>query len=163
MILRQPQLLAAIDAALDRAEQAPLSVDDFEELLNREVFRAIRAAAHQSSAPTVEQVQAALEPALHDQLAGLLGEMEFGHIDLSAGNKADEDLQRVGLQLREHRLKREGLELQVLLQADDLERETLSALGETTRANAAALRRLQQILSARTITRQYTSDPWSRS
>lgn len=163
MILRQPQLLAAIDAALDRAEQPPLSVDDFEELLNREVFRAIRAAAHQSSAPTVEQVQAALEPALHDQLASLLGEMEFGHIDLSAGNKADEDLQRVGLQLREHRLKREGLELQVLLQADDLERETLSALGETTRANAAALRRLQQILSARTITRQYTSDPWSRS
>lgn len=145
MILRQPHLLALIDAALDRAEQPPLNADDFEQLANREVFRAVRAAFSRHPAPSIDQVQDLLEPALHDQLAGLLEEMEFGRIVLSAGSKVDEDLQRVGLQLRKRRLNREGRELQVLLQADDLDADTLNALSAASSANAMALRRLHQI------------------
>jgi len=152
-----------IDAVLDRAEQPPLSVDDFEQLPNREVFRALRAALNESAAPSPAQLQDRLEPALRAALAALFEDMEFGHVVLSAGDKTDEGVQRAGLQLRQRRLNREGRELQVLLQADDLDRETLKALAETTRANAAALRQLQQILSARTIARQYPADPWSRS
>jgi hypothetical protein len=163
LIVRQPHLVAMIDEALDRAEQPPLSADDFEQLPNREIFRALRANSIEHT-PIIEQVRAGLESVLHGQLDQLLNEPDTRPA-LSRGESIEQDAQQTGLRLRERRLRREGRELLMVLQdaptaTDDSD---IDALQQSSQANAVALLRLQQILSPRTITRQSTTEPWNRS
>ena len=159
--MRQPHVLALIDEALDRAEQPPLSADDFEQLPNREVFRALRTSSIEHT-PTVELVRAALEPVLHGQLDQLLKRTDSPVRPLSRDESLEQDAQQTGLRLRERRLRREGRELLMVLQdaqttTDDSD---IDALQHSSQMNAVALLRLQQILSPRTITRQSTAEPW---
>ncbi len=163
LIVRQPHVLALIDETLDRAEQPPLSADDFEQLPNREVFRALRTCSIEHT-PTIESVRAMLEPALHDQLDHLLRE-PVSRPALGRDESLEQDAQQTGLRLRERRLRREGRELLMVLQdaqtmPDDSDIDTLQ---HSSQMNAVALLRLQQILSPRTITRQSTAEPWNRS
>ncbi len=163
LIVRQPHLLPLIDEALNRAEQPPLSADDFEQLPNREVFRALRTVVIEHT-PTSEAMRATLEPALHDQLDRLLNE-STSRPALGHGENIEQDAQQTGLRLRERRLRREGRELLMVLQdaqamPDDSD---IDALQQSSQINAVALLRLQQILSPRTITRQSTAEPWNRS
>ncbi|HSD85298.1 MAG TPA: hypothetical protein VLG46_15655, partial [Anaerolineae bacterium] len=76
------------------------------------------------------------------------------------GISLEDGAKKAGLQLREKRLRREGQQLRSLLQ-ETTEADALQILTQVGRDNAAALLRLQQILTARTITR--TTDPWGRS
>ena len=150
----------AIDELLDRAELPPLQVDDFEQLANREVFRALQAAVSNDPAPTLEEVRAELDETLHPQLAALYDEANE-RLPIDRGISLESGAQKAGLQLREKRLRREGQQLRALLQDTPPDPEALAALMQVGRENAAALLRLQQILTARTITR--TTDPWGRS
>jgi DNA primase len=160
LLLRHPHVLNAIDELLNRAELPPLQVDDFEQLANREVFRALQAAVSHDPAPTLEEIRAELDETLHPQLAALYDEgNELMPND--RGISLESGAQKAGLQLREKRLRREGQQLRVLLQDTPPDPEALAALMQVGRENAAALLRLQQILTARTITR--TTDPWGRS
>lgn len=159
-IVRQPHLLALIDESLNRAEQAPLSADDFEQLPNREIFRTLRAVSIDHT-PTSEQVQAELEPALYGQFDRLLN-APTTRPALGRGESLEQDAQQTGLRLREQRLRREGRELLMVLQ-DTTDADNIDALQQSSQNNAVALLRLQQILSPRTITRQSTAEPWNRS
>nr|MBP7689806.1 hypothetical protein [Thermoflexales bacterium] len=163
LIVRQPHLLPMIDEALDRSEQPPLCADDFEQLPNREVFRALRAVTIEHT-PTIEAMRATLEPALYGQLDQLLSE-STSRPALERGENIEQDAQQTGLRLRERRLRREGRELLMVLQdaqamPDDSDIDTLQ---QSSQNNAVALLRLQQILSPRTINRQSTAEPWNRS
>lgn len=159
-LVRQPHLLALLDAALDRAEQAPLSADDFEQLPNREIFRALRAVSIDHP-PTIEALRAVLEPALYGQFERLIN-APTGRPPLGQGVSVEQDAQQTGLRLREQRLRREGRELLMVLQ-DTTDADNIDALQQSSQNNAVALLRLQQILSPRTITRQSTAEPWNRS
>ena len=163
LIVRQPHLLPMIDEALDRAEQPPLSADDFEQLPNREVFRALRTIAIEHT-PTIDLVRATLEPALYDQLDRLLSE-STSRPALERGESIEQDAQQTGLRLRERRLRREGRELLMVLQDAQAAPgdSDIDVLQQSSQNNAVALLRLQQILSPRTITRQSTAEPWNRS
>jgi hypothetical protein len=81
------------------------------------------------------------------------------------GSSDEQDAQQAGLRLRERRLRREGRELHGLLQEaqTDPAFSDLAALQQSSQANAMALLRLQQILSARTITRASTVEPWGHN
>jgi DNA primase len=160
LLLRHPHVLNAIDELLDRAELPPLQVDDFEQLANREGFRALQAAVSNDPAPALEEVQAELDETLHPQLAALYDEANE-LMPNDRGISLESGAQKAGLQLREKRLRREGQQLRVLLQDTPPDPEALATLMQIGRENAAALLRLQQILTARTITR--TTDPWGRS
>jgi DNA primase len=163
MILRHPHVMTAIDEALDRAGQPPLSVDDFDQAANREVFRAVRAVADYNRAVTIDEVRMELAAALHAHLTMLI-EPVTDQPALPRDTHVEQDAQQAGLRLRERRLRREGRELHALLEdAQSDPASDVEALYQTRQANAAALLRLQQILSARTITRQTTSEPWGRS
>jgi hypothetical protein len=161
LLVHYPYLSAVIDEALDRASLPPLNLDDFEYTTNREVFRAFQAAREFDTAPTDDEVRAQLDYALHDDLTAL-AEETIGQVT-SDRNDLDQDAQQAGLRLRERRLRREGRELHALLQdaQSDAALTDIDTLYQARQANAAALLRLQQILTARTIVR--TSDPWSRS
>ena len=101
-----------------------------------------------------------MDETLHPQLAALYEEAnERPPID--RGISLESGAQKAGLQLREKHLRREGQQLRALLQDTPPDPEALEALMQVGRENAAALFRLQQILTARTITR--TTDPWGRS
>ena len=163
LIVRQPHVLALIDAALERAEQPPLSADDFEQLPNREIFRALRAVALEHT-PTLDRVRAALEPALYDQLDRLLGE-PVARPPLSRGESIEQDASPTGLRLREQRLRREQQDLQALMREAQTEgqRNEVEMLTEMSTPKGVALLRLQQILSPRTINRPTAAEPWNRS
>jgi hypothetical protein len=76
------------------------------------------------------------------------------------GISLEDGARKAGLQLREKRLRREGQQLRALLQETAADVEALEILTQVGRDNAAALLRLQQTLTARTIGR--TTDPWGR-
>jgi hypothetical protein len=164
MILLHPHVLAFVDETLVRAEQPPLSVDDFDQAQNREVFRAARLVVTENQTATPENIRGELDPTLHPQLAMLI-EAPLNQPATVHDVTLEQDAQQAGLRLRERRLRREGRELHALFE----DAHSDSALGDfetlyqARQANAAALLRLQQILSARTITRQTTSEPWGRS
>ncbi len=163
MILRHPHVMTAIDEALDRAGQPSLSVDDFDQVANREVFRAVRSVADHGRAVTIDEVRTELDAALHAHLLMLI-EPATDQPALPRDNYVEQDAPQAGLRLRERRLRREGRELHALLEdAQSDPSSDLEALYQTRQANAAALLRLQQILTARTITRQSTIEPWGRS
>jgi len=136
--------LNAIDELLDRAELPPLQVDDFEQLANREVFRALHAAVINDPAPTLEEVQAGLDETLHPQLAALYDEANE-RLPIDRGISLESGAQAAGLQLRKKRLQREGQQLRALLQDTPPDPEALEALMQVGRENAAAIFRLQQI------------------
>ena len=161
LLLRFPDALTVIDVALERADLLPLNGDDFEYTANREVFRALQAAQSIDPAPTEVEVQSELDSALHDYLTGLFAN-PIGQVPPDR-QAIEQDTQQAGLRLREKRLRREGRELHALLQdaQSDATLTDLETLYHARQANAAALLRLQQILTARTIVR--TRDPWSRS
>jgi DNA primase len=160
LVLRHPHLLNVIDEALDRAELPPLNADDFEQLACREIFRALRVALIDDPAPTPDEVRASLDDSLHLQLAAWYEETsERPPVD--RGISLEEGARKAGLQLREKRLRREGQQLRSLLQETAADVETLETLTQVGRDNAAALLRLQQTLTTRTIGR--TTDPWGRS
>ncbi len=161
LLVRHPYELAVIDGALDRANLPPLNVDDFEHAANREVFRTFRTALALDAAPTAVEIRAELDTALYDYFM-VLSEDLLGQVT-PAREHIDQDAQQAGLRLRERRLRREGHELHALLQdaQSDATLTDIDTLYQARQANAAALLRLQQILTARTIIR--TSDPWSRS
>jgi DNA primase len=163
-ILRRPMLLSVIDAALDRAELPALNVEDFAEAANREVFKGFYAALQQAQPLDETSLRAVIDPALADHLSALINESIKIPIGAS-GDQLDQDAQQIGLRLRERRLRREGQELHALLAEAEVDHysEENAALYQARQANATALLRLQQILSARTITRQTTTDPWGRS
>jgi len=151
-------LLHVIDEALDRAELPALNVDDFEQLACREIFRALRAAAIDDPAPTPDEVRAGLDDSLYLPLAALYEETgERPPVD--RGISLEDGARKTGLQLREKRLRREGQQLRSLLQETAADVEALEILTQVGRDNAAALLRLQQTLTARTIGR--TTDPWA--
>jgi len=77
------------------------------------------------------------------------------------GISLEEGAKKAGLQLREKHLRREGQQLRSLLQETAADVETVETLTQVGRDNAAALLRLQQTLTARTIGR--VTDPWGRS
>jgi DNA primase len=162
MILQNPHTARVIDEALDRAGQPPLSADDYDQTANREVFRVVRSALDQPPAVTIDEVRRALDVSLHSHLDMLIEPAD--RPALPRGDNVEQDAQQAGLRLRERRLRRDGRELHALL--EDAQRDPASDIGalyQTRQANAAALLRLQQILSARTITRQITTEPWGRS
>jgi DNA primase len=144
LLLRHPHVLNAIDELLDRAELPPLQVDDFEQLANREVFRALHAAVINDPAPTLEEVRAELDETLHPQLAALYDEANEG-LPIDRGISLESGAQAAGLQLRKKRLQREGRQLRALLQDTPPDPEALEALMQVGRENAAAIFRLQQI------------------
>jgi hypothetical protein len=84
---------------------------------------------------------------------------------LSREDSLEQAAQQAGLRLRERRLRREGRELHALLEdaQSDPPNANLAELYQTRQSNAAALLRLQQMLASRTIIRQSTVAPWSRS
>jgi len=157
-------LLSVIDAALDRAELPALNIEDFAEAANREVFKGFHTALHESQPLDEASLRAVIDPALADHLSALINEAIKIPIGAS-GDQLDQDAQQIGLRLRERRLRREGQELHALLAEAEVDHysEENDALYQARQANATALWRLQQILSARTITRQTTTEPWSRS
>jgi len=160
LLLRHPHLLNVIDEALDRAELPALNVDDFEQLACREIFRALRAALIDDPAPTPDEVRASLDDSSYLQLAAWYEETsERPPVD--RGISLEEGARKAGLQLRERHLRREGQQLRSLLQETAADVETLETLTQVGRDNAAALLRLQQTLTTRTIGR--TTDPWGRS
>ncbi len=160
LLLRQPDVLNVIDEALDRAALPALSVDDFEQLTCREIFRALRAAMIDDPAPTPDEVRAGLDEALYPEMAVLYEEArERPPVD--RGLSLEDGARKAGLQLREKRLRREGQQLRSLLQETTADAEALEILTQVGRANAAALLRLQQTLTTRTIGR--ATDPWGRS
>ncbi|HZY45228.1 MAG TPA: DNA primase [Anaerolineae bacterium] len=162
-LLHRSDMLKVIDDALSRAELPALNIEDFAEAANREVFKAFQASLSRSPIIDDESLRSELDPTLHDHLSALINEAIKAPSG-STSNAIDQDAQQVGLRLRERRLRREGQELHALLedsvndQVDDAQ-----ALYQARQLNATALLRLQQILSARTITRQSTTEPWSRS
>ena len=149
-----------IDETLDRAELPPLNVDDFEQLAQREIFRALRAASIDDPVPTPDEVRAGVDEALHPQLA-LLYEETNERPPVDRGISLEDGARKAGLQLREKRLRREGQQLRSLLQETAADAEALETLTQVGRDNAAALLRLQQTLTARTIGR--ATDPWGHS
>ena len=153
-----------IDESLDRAGQTPLSADDFEQLPNREVFRAFRSAIDSSAGGGLDLVRSKLEAALQAHLNLLLDTL-VERPTVGRGSSDEQDAVQAGLRLRERRLRREGRELHGLLQEaqNDPAFSDLAALQQSSQANAMALLRLQQILSARTITRASTVEPWGRN
>jgi DNA primase len=160
LLLRHPHVLSVIDEALDRAELSPLTVDDFEQLVCREIFRALRSALIADPAPTPDEVRAELDEALYPQVAALYEETgERPPVD--RGISLEDGAKKAGLQLREKRLRREGQQLRSLLQETAADAEALDILTQVGRDNAAALLRLQQTLTTRTIGR--ATDPWGRS
>jgi len=160
LLLRHPHVLNAIDEALDRAELPALNVDDFEQLTCREVFRALRTALIDDPAPTPNEVRANLDEALYADAAALYEEStERPPVD--RGISLEDGAKKAGLQLREKRLRREGQQLRSLLQETAADAEALEILTQVGRANAAALLRLQQTLTTRTI--GCANDPWGRS
>jgi len=160
LLLLHPHVLNAIDEALDRAELPALNVDDFEQLVCREIFRALRTALIDDPAPTPDEVRANLEEALYPEVAALYEETnERPPVD--RGISLEDGAKKAGLQLREKRLRREGQQLRSLLQETAADAEALEILTQVGRDNAAALLRLQQSLTTRTIGR--ATDPWGRS
>jgi DNA primase len=159
LLLRHPHVLNVIDETLERAELPPLNVDDFEQAAPREIFRALRVALIDDPAPTPDEVQAGMDETLYPELALLY---EEGHTrpPVDRGISLEEGAKKAGLQLREKRLRREGQQLRSLLQ-EPVEAAALAILTQVGRDNAAALLRLQQILTTRTIAR--ATDPWGRS
>ena len=160
LLLQHPHLLPVIDEALDRAELPPLNVDDFEQLTYREIYRALHTATIDDPAPTSAMVQAALDEALHAALHTLYRETS-ARPPIDRGISLEDGAQKAGLQLRERRLRREGQQLRILLQETGGDPAALELLMQVGRDNAAALLRLQQSLTARTIARG--TDPWGRS
>jgi DNA primase len=160
LLLRQPHVLAVIDEALDRAALPALNVDDFEQLACREIFRALRTAQIDDPAPTPDEVRANLDEALYAQAALLYAETDE-RPPVDRGLSLEDGAKKAGLQLREKRLRREGQQLRSLLQDTTGDLEAVEILTQVGRANAAALLRLQQTLTARTIGR--ATDPWGRS
>ncbi len=160
VMLHHPHVVSLIDEALDRAELPPLNVDDFEQLAHREIFRALRTALADDPAPTLEEVRTSLDEVLYPQLAALSEETSV-RPPIDRGLSLEDGAKKAGLQLREKRLRREGQQLRSLLQETSSDAEAVEALALVGRDNATALLRLQQILTARTITR--TNDPWGRS
>jgi DNA primase len=160
LLLRQPHVLAVIDEALDRAELPALNVDDFEQLACREIFRALRTALIDDPAPTPDEVRANLDEALYPQVALLYAETDE-RPPVDRGISLEDGAKKAGLQLREKRLRREGQQLRSLLQETAADAEALEILTQVGRDNAAALLRLQQSLTARTMGR--ATDPWGRS
>jgi DNA primase len=160
LLLRHPHLLNVMDAAFDRAELPRLNVDDFEQLACREIFRALRAASIDDLAPTLDEVRIRLDESLHATLLAL-AESTLEHLPVDRGLSLEDGARKAGLQLREKRLHREGQQLRLLLQETGAAGEALDILTQVGRNNAAALLRLQQTLTTRTIGR--TTDPWSRT
>jgi DNA primase len=160
LLLRQPYVLNAIDEALDRAELPALNMDDFEQLACREIFRALRTALIADPAPTLAEVCAHLDEALYPQAAALTEEADE-RPPVDRGLSLEDGAKKAGLQLREKRLRREGQQLRSLLQETAADAEALEILTQVGRDNAAALLRLQQSLTTRTIGR--ATDPWGRS
>ena len=160
LLLQHPHLLPVIDEALDRAELPPLNVDDFEQLTYREIYRALHTATIDDPAPTSAMIQAALDEALHAALHTLYRETS-ARPPIDRGISLEDGAQKAGLQLRERRLRREGQQLRILLQETGGDPAALELLMQVGRDNAAALLRLQQSLTARTIARG--TDPWGRS
>jgi len=155
LLLRHPHLLNVIDEALDRAELPALNVDDFMQLACREIFRALRAAAIDDPAPTPDEVRTGLDDSLYVPLAALYEETgERPPVD--RGISLEDGARRAGLQLREKRLRREQFEIHLLIQ----DSPTDDTLGELVLSYQSQLLRLQQTLTARTISR--TTDPWGR-
>jgi DNA primase len=160
LLLQYPHVLNMIDEALDRAELPALNVDDFEQLACREIFRALRTALIDDPAPTPEEVRASLDDALYPQVA-VLYEVTSERPPVDRGISLEDGAKKAGLQLREKRLRREGQQLRSLLQETTADAEALEILTQVGRDNAAALLRLQQTLTTRTIGR--ATDPWGRS
>ncbi len=163
VLLRQPHLLGVMNEALDRAEQPPLNVDDFEQIPYREIFRIMHPALVEKRVMTGDELRTALEPSFYPQLDALQEEPERPPIDRS--ESVEKGAQRAGLMLRERRLKREDSELHFALQdaQQDSEFGDLADFHQSRKKITLALLRLQQILNARTITRQNITEPWSRS
>jgi DNA primase len=152
LLLRHPHVLNAIDAVLDRAELPALNVDDFEQLVCREIFRALRTALIDDPAPTPDEVRANLDEALYPQVAAFYEETN-DRPPIDRGISLEEGAKKAGLQLREKRLHREGQQLRLLLQEAGSDPEALDLLTQVGRNNAAALLRLHQSLTPRTIAR----------
>jgi hypothetical protein len=85
----------------------------------------------------------------------------FGQLTLSRGENLEKHTQRAGLQLRERRLRREGLELESLMSDPSLDPEVSAVLSTINRENSVQVFKLQQSLTTRTIGR--VTDPWGRS
>jgi DNA primase len=152
LLLRHPHVLNAIDEVLDRAELPALNVDDFEQLVCREIFRALRTALIDDPAPTPDEVRANLDEALYPQVAAFYEETN-DRPPIDRGISLEEGAKKAGLQLREKRLHREGQQLRLLLQEAGSDPEALDLLTQVGRNNAAALLRLHQSLTPRTIAR----------
>ncbi|HTP10633.1 MAG TPA: DNA primase [Anaerolineae bacterium] len=160
LLLLHPHVMNAIDEVFDRAELPALNVDDFEQLACREIFRALRTALSDDPAPTPDAIRANLDEALYPEVAVLYEETnERPPVD--RGISLEDGAKKAGLQLREKRLRREGQQLRALLQDTAADTEALEILTQVGRDNAAALLRLQQTLTTRTIGR--ATDPWGRS
>jgi DNA primase len=160
MMLREPHLLETINAALDRAEQIPLGEEDFQLVENREIFRALQATLGNTTSPTAEDILSILGESFYQTLTTLLADKVFGQLSLSRGENLDKHLQRAGLQLRERRLRNEGLELESLMSEPDLDPEVYAVLSAVNRENSVQVFKLQQTLTPRTIGR--VTDPWGR-
>ncbi len=152
VLLRHPHVLQVIDEALDRAELPALNVDDFEQLACREIFRALRTTLIDDPAPTAAEVEANLDEALFAAVAALYEEKD-DRPPVDRGISLEDGAKKAGLQLRERRLRREGQQLRALLQDTAGEADALAILTQVGRDNAAALLRLHQSLTARTIAR----------
>jgi DNA primase len=157
LILHSPYLLKVIDEALERAGLAALGPEDFERTQNREVFKALQTVLLESPEADEELIGLQLDPTLREHLTALLVDDDHRPAWLPS-ESPEQDAQQAGLRLRERNLRREGRELHALLEDSPLEPalDSVEALYQARQANASALGRLQQILTARTITRQST-------
>ena len=134
-LLHSPDLLAEANTALASIELQPLSVDDFQDLAYREMFRVWIELIDQYAAPSIDQLAERMPAelrapvdALSDSSSVTLQNRKwFVEAQVEPGQdifylKPDEewqDLLRVLLKLRQHRLLRRNAEMRYLLEEAD--------------------------------------------
>jgi DNA primase len=162
-LLQMVHLLDEADAILADIGLDPISVRDFTDLENREIFRIWRESIKGEVVPSLEQLAQSVPTALHARLNSLSGassmtlqnqtwlleaQVDPGHdaFDLTQEEQTHDILHSL-LKLRERNLRRRNAELRYLLEdADGADARTYQqAFSDTT----TALWRLQRVNAAR--------------
>ncbi len=162
-LLHTPHLLAAADEALAQTGLKPISVADFENAENREIFRQWRQLLTAQPSPTLDQLAERLPPLLQHRLQTLAemttvtlrntkwlleAQVEPGQDAFTpAPDQAEQDLINGILKLRERNLQRQSAEIHFLLQESSY--AEARAYLQATNEISAALSRLHRRLLPR--------------
>ena len=149
-LLRQPELLAVLDAKAGAVQIEPLDMEDFSDALDQEVFAALLEAQLSEQSLQEEAARSTLAPPLQERLEQLLS---YGAMLPALETKqAADDLINVILRLRMERLRRRVAELQYLLEQAQEEGDgrAVEDYGKLVVQHTGQIGRLQQAFNART-------------